>query len=78
MFAPHSTRHEIEQSNRFLGVEYNSVIVLYGGRDNIHIVKLESGGIHDSKHGHFHHDDIVKRSFGDKVRKTASFTPYTI
>lgn len=54
------------QDNRT--IQSGSQVVLYGNRENIDQITVQPGGIFNNRFGHFHHDDLIGKEFGSKVR----------
>eukprot|EP01121_Diplochlamys_sp_Union-15-3_P015704 TRINITY_DN5239_c0_g1_i4.p1 TRINITY_DN5239_c0_g1~~TRINITY_DN5239_c0_g1_i4.p1 ORF type:complete len:298 (+),score=45.52 TRINITY_DN5239_c0_g1_i4:47-940(+) len=48
-------------------IEYGDTVIMYGGFQNINMVTLEEGKMFDNKRGHFGHDSIVGKKYGDKI-----------
>jgi len=51
-------------------LQYGDMVVLYGGYQTMNQLKIEKGKIFNSKKGHFPHDTMVGKKYGDKIHST--------
>jgi tRNA (adenine57-N1/adenine58-N1)-methyltransferase len=42
-------------------------IIVYAGRDNLHLITLTAGQMFNNKYGHFKHEQFIGAPFGKKV-----------
>jgi tRNA (adenine57-N1/adenine58-N1)-methyltransferase len=55
------------RSPRLRHAQEGQTVVVYGGKESLHMVTLAKGLSFDNKHGHFKHEQFIGAPFGSKI-----------